>query len=77
MPSAEQIKQRIEAAILGPAPRSRPDRRRRSLSATVTAEASPDAAASKRRLVYDVFGAEIGGPIHALTLKTSPPRPRP
>src|SRR2546421_1352853 len=28
----------------------------------------------QHRLVYDVFGAEIGGPIHALSLKTSPPQ---
>ena len=27
----------------------------------------------QHRLVYDVFGREIGGPIHALSLKTSTP----
>lgn len=27
----------------------------------------------QHRLVYDVFGEEIGGPIHALSLKTSTP----
>jgi len=27
----------------------------------------------QHRLVYDVFGNEIGGPIHALSLKTSTP----
>jgi stress-induced morphogen len=27
----------------------------------------------QHRLVYDVFGAEVGGPIHALSLKTSTP----
>ena len=27
----------------------------------------------QHRLVYDVFGDEIGGPIHALSLKTSTP----
>jgi stress-induced morphogen len=27
----------------------------------------------QHKLVYDVFGAEIGGPIHALSLKTSTP----
>jgi stress-induced morphogen len=26
---------------------------------------------AQHRLVYDVFGDEIGGPIHALSLKTS------
>jgi stress-induced morphogen len=27
----------------------------------------------QHRLVYDVFGAEIGGPIHALSLTTRVP----
>jgi stress-induced morphogen len=27
----------------------------------------------QHKLVYDVFGSEIGGPIHALSLKTSTP----
>jgi stress-induced morphogen len=27
----------------------------------------------QHKLVYDVFGTEIGGPIHALSLKTSTP----
>jgi stress-induced morphogen len=27
----------------------------------------------QHKLVYDVFGAEIGGPIHALSIKTSTP----
>jgi stress-induced morphogen len=27
----------------------------------------------QHKLVYDVFGDEIGGPIHALSLKTSTP----
>jgi len=27
----------------------------------------------QHKLVYDVFGEEVGGPIHALSLKTSTP----
>ena len=27
----------------------------------------------QHRLIYDVFGAEVGGPIHALSLRTSTP----
>jgi stress-induced morphogen len=27
----------------------------------------------QHKLVYDVFGAEVGGPIHALSIKTSTP----
>lgn len=30
----------------------------------------------QHKLVYDVFGAEIGGPIHALSLKTVIPQAR-
>jgi stress-induced morphogen len=26
----------------------------------------------QHRMVYDVFGAEVGGPIHALSIKTEP-----
>lgn len=28
---------------------------------------------AQHRLVYDIFGAEIGGPIHALSLSTRTP----
>jgi len=28
---------------------------------------------AQHRLVYDIFGAEIGGPIHALSIKTETP----
>ncbi|QEC50199.1 BolA family transcriptional regulator [Baekduia soli] len=31
----------------------------------------------QHRLVYDVFGAEIGGPIHALALTTRAPETKP
>ena len=27
---------------------------------------------AQHKLVYEIFGADIGGPIHALSLKTSP-----
>jgi stress-induced morphogen len=73
MPTELEVKERIERALPG----SR---------ATVTdltgtgdhlrAEVVYDGFSSlsrieQHRLVYDVFGAEIGGPIHALSLKTS------
>ena len=32
---------------------------------------------AQHRLVYDVFGAEIGGPIHALSLTTKTPETPP
>ena len=31
----------------------------------------------QHKLVYDVFGEEIGGPIHALSIKTSTPGAKP
>jgi stress-induced morphogen len=75
MPSAEQIKQRIEAAIPGASADVEDytgggDHFR----ATVTAAAFDGRSRiEQHRLVYDVFGAEIGGAIHALSLKTQVP----
>jgi stress-induced morphogen len=73
MPTEREVKDRIEQALPGS-------------SATVTdltgtgdhlrAEVVYGGFADlsrieQHRLVYDVFGDEIGGPIHALSLKTS------
>jgi stress-induced morphogen len=76
MPSAEDISQRIEAAIPGSHAEVEDytgggDHFR----ATVTAEAfAGRSRIEQHRLVYDVFGAEIGGAIHALSLKTLVPQ---
>ena len=75
MPSAEDIKQRIEAAIDGAHAEVEDytgggDHFR----ATVTAAAfAGRSRIEQHRLVYDIFGPEIGGPIHALSLKTQIP----
>jgi stress-induced morphogen len=75
MPSAEDIRQRIEAAIPGAEVEVEDytgggDH----FSATVTADAFEGLSRiQQHRLVYDVFGAEIGGAIHALALKTQTP----
>ena len=75
MPSAEDIKQRIEAAIVG----SQADVEDYTgtgdhFRATVTAPAFEGLSrVQQHRLVYDVFGAEVGGAIHALALKTQAP----
>jgi stress-induced morphogen len=75
MPSAEDIKQRIEAAIDG----AHADVEDYTgggdhFSATVTAPAFEGLSRiAQHRLVYAVFGAEIGGAIHALALKTHAP----
>jgi len=75
MPSAQELKQRIEAAIPGATAEVEDytgggDHFR----ATVTAAAFEGLSRlAQHRLVYDVFGAEIGGPIHALALQTRTP----
>ncbi len=75
MPSPEDISQRIEAAIPG----SQADVEDYTgggdhFRATVTAAAfAGRTRIEQHRLVYDVFGAEIGGAIHALSLKTLVP----
>jgi stress-induced morphogen len=72
VPTAEQIKQRIETAIPG-AKAEVEDYTGTGdhFRATVT---SPSFASRNRieqhKLVYEVFGEEIGGAIHALSLKT-------
>jgi stress-induced morphogen len=75
MPNAEEIKQRIEAAI--PGARAEVEDWTGGgdhFKATVTAAAfAGRSRIEQHRLVYDVFGTEIGGPIHALSLKTQSP----
>jgi stress-induced morphogen len=72
VPSAEDLKTRIEASIpeavvevedlTGGGDHFR---------ATVTSPAFEGLTRlAQHRLVYDVFGAEVGGPIHALSIKT-------
>jgi stress-induced morphogen len=75
MPSAEYIKQRIESAIAG-ADAEVEDYTGGGdhFSATVTASAFDGLSRiEQHRLVYAIFGAEIGGAIHALALKTQTP----
>ncbi len=75
MPSPDELKERIEHALPGA----------RASVQDLTgggdhfrAEVVSDRFAGlsrieQHRLVYDVFGPDIGGPIHALSLKTSTP----
>ena len=72
MPTSEDIKRRIEDAI--------PDARAEvedltgggdHFRATVVSPAfAGHSRIEQHRMVYDVFGAEVGGPIHALSIKT-------
>ena len=75
MPSAEELKTRIEQAIPGSTAAVEDltgggDHFRAEIVSDRFAGLSR---IEQHRLVYDVFGAEIGGPIHALSLKTSTP----
>ncbi len=73
MPTAEEIKQRIEASI----PEAKADVEDYTgggdhFRATVVSPAfAGRSRIEQHKLVYGVFGDEIGGPIHALSLKTS------
>jgi stress-induced morphogen len=72
MPTAEEIKQRIESAI--------PDASADVVDWTgggdhfratvVSASFGGKSRLEQHRMVYAIFGAEIGGPIHALSLTT-------
>lgn len=72
MPDANEIKSRIEAAI--PGARAEVEDWTGGgdhFRATVVAPTFEGLSRiEQHRLVYDVFGNEIGGPIHALSLKT-------
>jgi stress-induced morphogen len=72
MPTAQEIKQRIEAAIPG-AKAEVEDYTGGGDHFRATVVASAFAGRNRieqHKLVYAVFGDEIGGPIHALALRT-------
>jgi stress-induced morphogen len=72
LPDSEEIRRRIEEAI--PGARAEVEDFTGGgdhVQATVTAPAFAGMSRlEQHRLIYDVFGEEIGGPIHALSLKT-------
>jgi stress-induced morphogen len=75
MPSAQEIKDRIEAAIPGALAEVEDytgggDHFRATVTAPVFDGRSR---IEQHRLVYDVFGQEVGAAIHALSLKTQAP----
>jgi stress-induced morphogen len=75
MPSSDELRSRIEQALPGS------DVRVEDLTgggdhfrAEVVSERFEGLSRiEQHQLVYGIFGAEIGGPIHALSLKTSTP----
>ena len=72
MPDASQLKSRIEAAI--PGARAEVEDWTGGgdhFRATVVSDRFTGLTRiQQHRLVYDIFGEEIGGPIHALSLTT-------
>ena len=75
MPTPEELKQRIEAAI--PQARAEVEDWTGGCDHFRATVVSPAFAGLSRiqqhRLVMDVFAGEIGGPIHALSVKTETP----
>ena len=75
MPTADEIRSRIEAAL----PQTSAEVEDWTgggdhFRATVVSPAFAGLSRiQQHRLVYEVFGAEIGGPIHALSLTTKLP----
>ena len=75
MPTAEDLKRRIEDALPGSSAEVEDltgggDHFRAEVVSDRFAGLSR---IEQHKLVYDVFGAEVGGPIHALSIKTSTP----
>jgi stress-induced morphogen len=77
MPSASELKQRIESALPGAQVEVEDltgggDHFRAEV---VSDRFEGMSRIEQHKLVYGVFGAEVGGPIHALSIKTSTPQP--
>jgi stress-induced morphogen len=75
MPNAEELKERIEKALPGARAQVQDltgggDHFRAEV---VSDRFSGLSRLERHKLVYDVFGDELGGPIHALSIKTSTP----
>jgi stress-induced morphogen len=75
MPTAEDLKRRIEDALPGSQAEVEDltgggDHFRAEI---VSDRFDGLSRIDQHRMVYDVFGDEVGGPIHALSIKTSTP----
>ena len=75
MPTSSELKQRIEQAIPGAevAVQDLTGGGDHFRAEVVSDRFSGLSRIQQHKLVYDVFGAEVGGPIHALSIKTSTP----
>jgi stress-induced morphogen len=75
VPTSSELKQRIEDAIPGAdvAVQDLTGGGDHFRAEVVSERFSGLSRIEQHKLVYDVFGAEVGGPIHALSIKTSTP----
>jgi stress-induced morphogen len=75
MPSAQELQKRIEAALPGAevAVEDLTGGGDHFRAEVVSDRFEGLSRIQQHRLIYDVFGAEVGGPIHALSIKTSTP----
>ena len=76
MPSATELKERIEAALPGSrvAVEDLTGGGDHFRAEIVSDRFDGLSRIEQHKLVYDVFGSEVGGPIHALSIKTSTPK---
>jgi stress-induced morphogen len=72
MPSADELKQRIEAAIPGARAEVEGADGQHFSAVVVAPEFAGMPRIQQHRRVMDVFGDELGGRIHALALSTRP-----
>ena len=70
MPTADELRQRIEAALPGARVQVDGADGQHFRAEVVASQFSGLSRIEQHRRVYAVFGSEIGGPIHALSLTT-------
>jgi stress-induced morphogen len=75
MPTAQQLKERIEGALPGStaAVEDLTGTGDHFRAEVVSERFGGLSRIEQHQLVYSIFGAEIGGPIHALSIKTTTP----
>ena len=75
MPSTEELENRIAAALPGAVVRVEDltGGGDHSRAEVVSDRFEGLSRIQQHKLIYDVFGNEVGGPIHALSIKTSTP----
>jgi stress-induced morphogen len=75
MPTADDLKERIERALPGArvAVQDLTGGGDHFRAEVVSDRFAGLSRIQQHKLIYDVFGEEVGGPIHALSIKTSTP----